>query len=88
MAKIKPLHEVFMPRARDIAQLLTDRGIWRWDNFDVHEKLMTELQSHDDGTNTLRYRRAKDGHALLETSQYCTQWRCQYSVWRRNFAQV
>ena len=32
----------------------------------MRTKLMTELQSHDDGTNTLRYRRAKDGDALLE----------------------
>ena len=62
---VKPLHEVFLGRARGVGHILRDR-VWRMTAFSSKEDLEVELLQNPDGTSTLRYHRSSDGDGCIE----------------------
>ena len=62
----RPIHEVFLPMARQVGVAISDRGIWRMDDFRHDEELRVEEKSNSDGTTTLRYYRQRVHDGCIE----------------------
>ena len=63
---IKPLFEVFLPKAQDIGEIIGGR-VWRWHGY-TGNRLISEVVPSDGETTTLRFRRHYDGDACIEFS--------------------
>ena len=61
----KPIHEVFLRRARGVGHILRDR-VFRMTGFSASEPLTVEVDQQDDGSMRIRFRRESDGHGVIE----------------------
>ena len=65
MTDARPIHEVFLPVAQDIAYLVRGR-VWRFTTIQPDEPFVVDAYPQDDGSTLLRYYRTQEHDALVE----------------------
>ena len=66
MSDVRPIHEVFLPVAQDIAFLTRGRGIYRFEHIKRNEPFKAFAYPQDDGTTRLVYQRVNEHDGDVE----------------------
>ena len=66
MSDVRPIHEVFLPVAQDIAFLARGRGIYRFEHIRRDEPFKAFAYPQDDGTTRLVYQRVNEHDGDVE----------------------